>query len=840
MADKYNFTESEAKWQKFWEENQTNAFDLSRTDPSKIFSIDTPPPTVSGRLHIWHIFSYTQAEIIARYKRMKGFNVFYPMWYDDNGIPTEQLVERELKINIKEMERSEFVQECLKVNQKYRDIYKSLWQSLWMSIDRKRTYATISPEVQQLVQKRFVEMYKSGDIVWKKFPALRCTKNQTTIAQAETEEQEFNEFFNYLNFTLDDGEKLVIATTRPEMIPACVAVFAHPDDERFAKYIWRQITTPLWHTVPLLWDDKVKMDKWSWVVMCCTYWDETDVYRVQKHHLPEKIIINRYWKIENSDCEAIEGLKIEEARIKIMEYFLSVPPARGVAEGGGAIIVKRDPITQSKKISERGKTPIEIIPIYQRFVNLLDKKEILLAQNDKMHWSPEFMKKRSNDRINNLARDWNISRSRKFWIPIPIWYKKWTSEVILPSENQLSNWFVDPSRDLPEGYTRDEVEAETLVLDTRFTSGLSPFINETFLKRDGRTGWNLIPFSLRPQAHDIIRTRLLYTTFQSYLRTGEVPFENIMISGHVLAGKSEKISKSTWNAKVEPENLIKQRWADAVRYRTASWQLGKDMVFDEEELKKGQKLVTKLRNAFQFVKMQLEGFDTSNIFITPENINVFINNLYTTDRRILWKMIQTVEKMNKHLDNYEYGLAKIAFEEFFWSDFCDNYLELIKVRLYKPELFENWEEKKKSWQWTLYKVFFTIIQLIAPYLPHVTEEIYQDYFRKDVNVPDFHPKRDSIHKNFYPENDPSEIEILEIIESPDLLRSMNTTLEIVELVRKYKSESQISMWAELSKLIITASPEQKQAILSFEDDLKGVTKAKEIERNEGVLWVKCS
>ncbi|MDR3169555.1 MAG: class I tRNA ligase family protein [Candidatus Peribacteria bacterium] len=263
MANKYNFQEAEAKWQAFREEQQTNAFDLTNTDSNQIFSIDTPPPTVSGRLHIGHVFSYTQAEIIARYKRMKGFNVFYPMGYDDNGIPTEQLVERELKINIKEMERKDFVEACLKINQKYRDIYKALWQSLGFSIDWKRTYATILPEVQQLVQKRFVEMYKNGDIVGKKFPALRCTKMQTTVAQAETEEKEFNEFFNYLNFTLEDGEKLVIATTRPEMIPACVAVFAHPDDERFAKYIGRTITTPLGDTVPLLGDDKVKMDKGS-------------------------------------------------------------------------------------------------------------------------------------------------------------------------------------------------------------------------------------------------------------------------------------------------------------------------------------------------------------------------------------------------------------------------------------------------------------------------------------------------------------------------------------------------------------------------------------------------
>jgi valyl-tRNA synthetase len=392
--------------------------------------------------------------------------------------------------------------------------------------------------------------------------------------------------------------------------------------------------------------------------------------------------------------------------------------------------------------------------------------------------------------------------------------------VILPSEDQLSKSFIDPTVDLPEGYTREQVEAETLIFDTRFTSGQTPFINQMFLEKGGRTGESLIPFSLRPQAHDIIRTRLLYTTLQTFLRTGEIPFKDIMISGHVLAGKSEKISKSTGNAKVEPENLIKQRGADAVRYRTAGGQLGKDMVFDEEELKKGQKLVTKLRNAFQFVKMQLEGFQHSN----GEAVT-----LYPTDQRILEKLNATIEKMNKHLDNYEYGLAKIAFEEFFRADFCDNYLELIKVRLYQPERFENGEEKKKSGQQILHFVFSTIIKLIAPYLPHITEEIYQDYFRGEMH---------SLHRTAYP-TPFRKGEVPQYCGTGDLLNKMQITLQIVDQVRRYKSESQISMGAEVSKLIISASEEQKNAIQLFEDDVKGVTKAKEIEWKEGELDVEC-
>lgn len=375
----------------------------------------------------------------------------------------------------------------------------------------------------------------------------------------------------------------------------------------------------------------------------------------------------------------------------------------------------------------------------------------------------------------------------------------------------MAKGVIEPLTDLPTGYTRDEIEPETLVLDTRFTSGLSPYINETFLKQAGRKGEKLIPFSLRPQAHDIIRTRLLYTTLQSYLRTGEIPFQNVMISGHVLAGKSEKISKSSGNTKVDPENLIKQRGADAVRYRSASGQLGKDMVFDEEELKKGQKLITKLRNAFQFVKMQLADAEIPTLL--EQKIP-----LVATDEWILTKLNQTVQKMTKHLDHFEYGLAKIAFEEFFRKDFCDNYLELIKVRLYQPERFIQGQEKKKSGQQTLYKVFRTLLKLIAPYLPHISEEIYQDYFKESSH---------SIHKSHYPQYEETNPK------AENLLSTMQSTLEIVEQVRRYKSEKQISMGAEITTLTISFTEQTKEAIAPYEDDLKGVTKAQNIKRVPG-------
>ncbi len=803
MATKYNAQESEARWQQFWLDNETYKFDLNDTE-RPVYSIDTPPPTISGKLHIGHIFSFTQAEMIARYKRMKGYNVFYPMGYDDNGIPTEILVEKETKINIRNIERKDFIAKCMEVDEKYKTIFSELWVKQGFSIDWSRTYTTIQPEVQQISQAEFVKLYKKWQIVAKEFPALRCTKNQTTIAQAETEDKEFEAFFNDLKFTLEDGSELLIATTRPELLPACLAVFVHPDDERYTQMIGQKVTTPLGKEVPLLEDDKVKMDKGTGAVMCCSYGDETDVYWINKHKLTPYVVLNRYGKLHSTWIEELEGLKVKDAREKIME----------ILERQG-FVAKKTAIVQSKSMSERGKVPVEIIPVHQWFVNILDKQDILVQQNEKMQRQPEFMKKRSKDWIENLHRDWNISRARKFGIPIPVRYSNKTWEVILPTEEQLAAGPIDPTSQmpakLPADHTDQDIRAEEMVLDTWFTSGLSPLINQKFLERDGGKQ-NLMPFSLRPQAHDIIRTRLLYTTLHSYMRDESIPFENVMISGFVMAGKWEKISKSKGNAKHEPMDLLKQRGADPVRYRALGGQLGKDIVFDEGQLKDGRKLVTKLWNAFQFITMQIG--DTDLMKNKPDS-----SKLQATDKWIYARLQATIEKMTDYLDRYEYGLAKIAFEEFFWADFCDNYLEMVKMRTYKPELFENGEEKKLAAQWTLFDVFHKIIQLIAPYLPHVTEEIYQEYFKKFFT-------QDSLHITSYPTTE--HFKDLNLGDIDAVTEEFGQIKTIVEEVRKYKTEKQISLWADIAELKISWPQKYLDIVKKYEDDVRGVTKAGEI------------
>ena len=821
MAGKYDSKVSEKKWQDFWEQERVYAFDLHDTT-RPVYSIDTPPPTVSGKLHIGHIFSYTQAECLARFKRMNGHNVFYPMGYDDNGIPTEILVEKELGINIKDTARQDFVAKCLEVNQKYRDIYKWLRQSLGMSVDRERSYATILPEVQAISQKHFVDLLQKGVIYKKEFPALRCTKNQTTIAQAETEEQEFNEFFNDIQFVLSDGTACVIATTRPEMIPACVAVFVHPEDARYTSYIGQHATTPFGVQVPVLADDKVKMDKGTGAVMCCSYGDEVDMYWIKKHNLPEKIIINRYGKIENSGLAELDGLKVADARNAIIPLL---------EEKG--VLLKREAIVQSKTISERGKVPVEIIPVPQWFVRILDDVPAVKEMANSMNRHPEHMKKRLFDWVDRLQWDWNISRNRKFGIPIPVRYSKKTGELILPSADQFP---VDPlsdvPKDLPAGHTADDIIGDEMVMDTWFTSWLTPHINQEFLRAAG-SSINIIPMSLRPQAHDIIRTRLLYTTLQNYHKAGTAPFKDIMMSGHVLAGKGEKISKSKGNAKFEPVTLLDTFWADATRYWALSGQLGKDMAFDEVELKNGQKLVTKLWNAANFVQMQLEGWSPDVIpsevegshkeEISPfHSLHSFQSKwriLYPTDKWILSRLDEVIEKMRKNLESYEIGLAKIHFEEFFWRDFCDTYLEMVKTRVYQPERFVDGQAKKESGQYTLYTVMYAIIRLLAPYIPHVTEEIYQVYFREYERVR-------SLHLCEFPQ----QITDYRLQTSED---GFDIVLQVVADVRKYKTDKQISLGAEISTLTISASGLALAAIQAVEDDIVWVTKAKAVEYVEG-------
>lgn len=796
MSKKYEPEIAEPKWQKFWLENGINKFSLDSERP--VYSIDTPPPTVSGKIHIGHIFSYTQAEVIARFKRMQGYNVFYPFGFDDNGLPTERLVEKEIEKKASDLPRKEFIDTCLTITEKYRHDFKKLWQSVGISADWDLEYSTISDKVRKASQKSFLELYKKGYVVKRNAPALWDVEVKTSVAQAEIDDKESDSFFHDLKFTLSNGETLVIATTRPEMLPACVCVFVHPEDERYENLIGSDVTTPLGKTVKIMADDKVSKEKGSGAVMCCTYGDETDLYWVKKHNLPEIIIITPDGKIKDSPIEEMNGLRIKKAREVMVNHLKET----------GALLDSKA-ITHTVKVYERTGIPIEIIPVSQWFIRTLELKDKFLANADKINWYPEYMKRRYTEWVENLKWDWCISRQRFFGVSVPVWYSKKTGEVILPDESQLP---IDPAFDkpntLPEGHTYDDIEPDHDVLDTWATSSITPEINAHWWE-DHPLANKLLPMDLRPQAHDIIRTWALYTIIKSELHHDEIPWENIMISGHVLFKKGEKISKSKNQSIMGPEELIAKYSADAVRFWACRASLGKDVAFEEKEILNGKKLVTKLFNAANFAMMNLEGF-------TPDKSLPF-EQLEASDKWILLKADETAKQMESNLEKFEFGMAMNDFEKFFWHDYCDYYLEMVKDRMYKPDKYENGHVKKLSGQTSLFKVLNVILKLIAPYLPHISEEIYQDYFKQFEGT-------ESIHITFFPKD------IVKNVENKDVLElGMTKSFEVIEALRKFKTDNKIRLGEEIELALISGPKEELDMLKMFKDDIQGVSRARKIE-----------
>ncbi|MFN8671208.1 MAG: valine--tRNA ligase [Candidatus Sericytochromatia bacterium] len=799
MTTKYEPKESEPKWQKFWLENEVFKYKLDSDKPT--YSIDTPPPTVSGRIHIGHIFSYTQAEVIARFKRMQGYNVFYPFGFDDNGLPTERLVEKEIGKKASDMPRKEFINTCLDITEKYRQEFKKLWQSVGISADWDLEYSTISEYSRKISQKSFLELYKKGFIIKKTAPALWDTEVQTSIAQAEIEDKEFDSFFHDLKFTLENGEDLVIATTRPELLPACTAVFVNPDDDRFKHLVGKNVTTPLGKTVKIMTDDKVAVDKGSGAVMCCTYGDETDLYWVKKYNLAETIIISPEGKIKNSPIEEMNGLYVNKARVLIVEKLKEM----------GAILNSK-PIVHTVKVYERTGRPIEIIPVAQWFIKTLEMKEQLLENAEKINWYPEYMKKRYTEWVEGLKWDWCISRQRFFGVSIPAWHSKKTGEIIFPDESQLP---VDPVFDkpntLPEGHTYEDIEPDFDVLDTWATSSVTPQLNAHW-GEDHPLAKTLIPMDLRPQAHDIIRTWALYTIIKSELHFNDIPWKNIMISGHVLFKKGEKISKSKAQKMMTPEEMIDKFSADAVRFWACRASLGKDVQLEENEIKNGIKLVTKLWNAVNFAFMNLTDYDM--------NTKLSADKLEMSDKWVLLRTQETALKMEEALNKFEFGTAMSEFEKYFWHDFCDFYLELVKDRIYKPEKYENGHNKKLSAQYALFVSLNSIIKLIAPYLPHITEELYQKYY-KDLE------KELSIHQTKFPTN---------LIEVPsnntDIFKGIDFVLQTVEGVRKFKTDNKIRLGEEIADVKIKTNNADIELIKNFADDIQGISRSHKVSFEE--------
>ncbi|WP_313344683.1 valine--tRNA ligase [Sedimentibacter sp.] len=784
MQKNYDFKQAEKEMQNFWEENSIYDFDFK--SQKEIYSIDTPPPTVSGSLHIGHIFSYTQAEMIARFKRMQGYNVFYPFGFDDNGLPTERLVEKDEGIVARNLPRSEFIKRCVTTSAKYEKEFKDLWQSLGFSVDWSLQYETINPIVQRISQKSFIRLLKDGKAYMKESPVLWCTECQTSIAQAELETIEKDTDFNYIKFKVGE-EELTVATTRPELLYGCVCLFVNPEDDRYKRYIGKNAAVPLYgYEIPVLADDKADISKGTGVVMCATFGDSTDAEWYEFYKLPYRKVILPDGTIDEG-VPLIGGMKVLAARRHIMDLL-----------SGRGLLLESKSIKHTVAVHERCGKEIEILPSKQWYIDILTDKEVFLKAADKINWYPEHMKNRYLLWVKNLKWDWCISRQRYFGVPFPIWYCKNCGKVAIAGEEMLP---VNPLETRPDKSCScgcDEFIPESSVFDTWATSSVTPQINAKWGEQNDISD-RILPMSLRTQAHEIIRTWAFYTIVKSLYHTGEIPWRDIMVCGFVLAKKGEKISKSKSNSELSPKLLIENHSADAIRYWAANSKLGTDTFFSADELSIAKRFITKLWNASKFSISHLHDF----------SVNAHVD-LMPADKWIIERCRQTAINAGKLLDRYEIGPARHEIDDFFWKDLCDYYFEIVKERLYQPEV--HGYKERQSAQYALYYCMLNILKLYAVYVPHITEYIYQEFFRQKENSI-------SIHKLYW-ETD--------MAVDDDSILFGEGLKDIIAEARKYKSENSLSMKAEIEEIVINTDEKFTGLFKQTINDIKACCRAKKI------------
>ena len=787
LDKKYNAKEKEEKWSNYWKDNGIYDFNI---DEREVFSIDTPPPTVNGKIHIGHIFSYSQTEMIARYKRLRGYNIFYPFGFDDNGLPSERLVEKEQGKKAHEIGREEFSKLCYKTTDKYEAEFQDLFSKMGVSTDWNIHYKTVSPSTIKISQRSFLDLIDKGYCYHKESPTLWCNECLTSIAQAELETKTIKTTFNYIKFkTKETQEEFIIATTRPELLPAIVSVFVNPNDEKNKHLIGKTACIPIINIeVPIMADEKVAIDKGTGVVMCCTFGDQTDIEWWKKYNLPLKYIFTNNGRIIDS-VPNYGGMKIKEVRKQIIE---------DLQEGG--FIVKIEELEHEVQTHERCGKEVEYSVMKQWFIDTMSHKDDFIRIGNEIKWHPDHMHNRYNEWVENIMWDWCISRQRYFGVPFPVWYCKKCDEPVFASVEDLP---VNPLSDKPRtnkcskcGCT--EFVPETDVMDTWATSSLTPMINMKYGEKDNYESF-LKPMSLRTNASEIIRTWDFYTIVKSFYHFGTRPWDNVMISGFVMASKGEKISKSKGNSKIEPMDAIKQYSADVLRYWAGTGRLGTDIVYSDETLLRGKKLVNKIWNVSKFIEMHLTDFKDKEF-----------NDFEYIDRYILGKYKKMEETFIKYLDDYEVGLALNALERFFW-DFCDNYIEIVKHRLYRPEEFG--EEARYSGQKTINIILYKLLQDFSIYFPFITEEIYQELFSKEK----------SIHL--------TKIEQLEY-DFEDEINTGDIIIEIISKIRGEKSNNNLSLKTEVKLLDLSLNKNLMKAINSMIQDFKATLFIDELVLNE--------
>ena len=776
LDKKYNATEKERKWLDYWKENKIYEFNPNQN--KEVYSIDTPPPTVNGKIHIGHIFSYTQTEMLARYKRLRGYNIFYPFGFDDNGLPSERLVEKEQGKRAHEIGREEFSKLCYETTDKYEKEFEELFSRMGVSTDWNIHYKTVSPSTIKISQKSFLDLLKKGHCYHKESPALWCNECRTSIAQAELETKTIKTTFNYINFTtVEDNEKFTIATTRPELLPAIVSVFVNPEDEKNKHLIGKTAHIPVINVeVPIMADEKVALDKGTGLVMCCTFGDQTDIEWWKKYNLPLKYIFTADGKIDEK-VPNYGGLKIKEARKKIIEDLQD-----------GGYVVKIEELEHEVQTHERCGKEVEYTVMKQWFIDIMNHKEDFIKIGNEIKWHPAYMHTRYDEWVNNIAWDWCISRQRYFGVPFPVWYCKQCGEPVFAKEedlpiNPLAN---SPKIDKCPKCGCKEFIPETDVMDTWATSSVTPLINMRYGEKENYEDI-LKPMSLRTNASEIIRTWDFYTIVKSFYHFGQRPWNNVMISGFAMAGKGEKISKSKGNSKHEPMDLINQYSADVLRYWAGTGRLGTDITFSEETLLRGKKLINKIWNVSKSIEMHLSDYEDKEF-----------NDFEYIDKWIIGRFQEMEKSFLIYLDDYEVGLALNILEKFFW-EFCDNYIEIVKHRLYRPEEFG--EIPRYSGQKTVYILLYKLLQYFSIFFPFITEEIFQELYHNN----------NSIHT--------TQIEPLKYIFNEEI-KNGDKIIDIISQARGAKTNNNVSLKTPIKNLSIGVNEELKYAIDKSIKDFK--------------------
>ena len=818
----------EGKWGNSWVQNKTFAFDKTAAKEN-VYSIDTPPPTVSGSLHVGHVFSYTHTDLIARYQRMTGKKVFYPIGWDDNGLPTERRVQNYFGVRCEPtlpfdanfvapnepsekqipISRKNFVELCEKLTLEDEKVFESLFQTLGLSIDWNYTYQTIDKRARTVSQRAFLRNLKRGEAYQAEAPTLWDVTFRTAVAQAELEDRERPGAFHKIGFKKQNGENVYIETTRPELLPSCVALVANPDDDRYKELFGKTVITPLFDVeVPVVAHQLADPEKGSGIAMICTFGDLTDVIWWREFDLPTRGLIGWDGRIVAENPEWLTTEKAKQTFEKIVGKTSHTAREVLVAElkASGDLVGDPKPITHAVKFFEKGDKPLEIVTTRQWYIRNggrdQELRTKLLKRGSELNWHPEYMKVRYENWVEGLNGDWLISRQRFFGVPLPLWYKLDADgnpdydQIIVPDEKQLP---IDPQSEAPVGFDESQRNkpngfiGDPDVMDTWATSSLTPQIAASW-ELDNDLFNRVFPMDLRPQSHEIIRTWLFSTVVRSHLEENSLPWKNASISGWILDPDRKKMSKSKGNV-VTPIDLLEEYGSDAVRYWAAMGRPGTDTAFDTGQMKIGKRLAIKLLNASKF----------------SLSLNATLNSSDVTqavDHALLNKLAQVVETATTSFDKYDYTRALEVAETFFWA-FTDDYVELVKERTYGNQ----GEAAANSARAALGITTHTLLKLFAPFIPFVTEEVWSWW------------QEGSIHLQSWPKS--SEI----ITDKSAGIDPLNNVTWILSEVRKVKTENKQSMKAEVKTLEIWAKAEVIEQVKDAQKDLIAAGNIKDLKLN---------